>query len=128
MVFLRGLNQTPLAIAVPTDEPSEFNQPLIDPFPTVTPVVSSTAVIDTQGTGGSDEGAQFRVTGTGSEGLFLRKDPNSDTPPLKTLAEGTIVMIIGEDFSAPDRVWKKVRDPDGAEGWAAADWLKPVIP
>jgi hypothetical protein len=128
MVFLRNLNQTPLAIAVPTDEPSAFNQPLIDPFPTVTPVVSSTAAIDTQGTGGSNEGARFRVAGTGSEGLFLRPDHSSDNQPIKTLTDETIVTIIGDDFSGPDRVWKHIRDPDGAEGWAAADWLKPVTP
>src|SRR5262245_33211201 len=44
MVFLRGLNQAPLAIAVPTEEPSPFNEPPLinDPFPTVTPLVSST--------------------------------------------------------------------------------------
>jgi hypothetical protein len=128
LFFLRGLNQVPLAIATPTAEPSQFNQPLIEPLATVTPVVSSTTSIIGQGTNASDEGAQFRVTGTAGQGLLLRPDHNTDNQPIATLAEGTIVTIIGDDFSGPDRVWKHVRDLDGAEGWAAADWLKPVAP
>jgi hypothetical protein len=71
-------------------------------------------------------GAQFTVTGTGAEGLFLRPEPSTDTPPLKTIPEGTVITIIGEDFIGPERVWKHVRDPDGAEGWVASDFLQPV--
>jgi hypothetical protein len=71
-------------------------------------------------------GARFRVTGTGSEGLFLRPEPSVDGAPLKTLPEGTEVTIIGEDSVKPERVWKHVRDADGAEGWVAAEFLQPV--
>ncbi len=127
VLFLaRGVSQGPLAIPTPTVDPAVFSQPLVEPLPTVTPAVGSPEAIDTQGVGGSNQGAQFRVTGTGSEGLFLRPDHSSDNQPIKTIADESIVTIIGEDFSGPDRVWKHIRDADGAEGWAAADWLKPV--
>lgn len=69
-------------------------------------------------------GAQFRVVNTGPDGLFLRPDHNTDRPPIKTLAEGSLVTIIGQDFIAPERVWKNVRDAEGAEGWVAADFLQ----
>jgi hypothetical protein len=69
---------------------------------------------------------RFRVVGTGSEGLFIRSDHETGSEPIKTLPEGTIVTIIGSDFSAPDRVYKHIRDPEGTEGWAAADFLRPV--
>ena len=72
------------------------------------------------------QGAQFQVINTGSEGLFLRPNPNTDNQVLTTLEEGAVVTIIGEDFVGPDRVWKNVRAPDGTEGWAASDWLQPV--
>jgi hypothetical protein len=72
------------------------------------------------------QGAQFQVINTGSEGLFLRPNPNTDNQVLMTLEEGSIVTIIGEDFVGPDRIWKNVRAPDGTEGWAASDWLQPV--
>ncbi|GIW01181.1 SH3 domain-containing protein [Roseiflexus sp.] len=71
---------------------------------------------------------QLRVQGTGALGLFLRPEPNMNNTPIKTLPEGTIVTVIGDDSVQPDRVWKRVRDPEGAEGWAAADFLVPVTP
>lgn len=72
--------------------------------------------------------AQLRVQGTGALGLFLRPEPNLNNTPIKTLPEGTIVTVVGEDSVQPDRVWKRVRDAEGAEGWAAADYLVPVTP
>jgi hypothetical protein len=126
LFFLRGLSQTPPVGLTPTAEPAVFDQPLIEPQASVTPVISPTASIIAQGVGGTDEGARFRITGTGSEGLFLRPDHSSNNPPIKTLPEGAIVMIIGDDFSGPDRVWKHIRDLDGTEGWAAADFLQAV--
>jgi hypothetical protein len=71
---------------------------------------------------------RLRVQGTGALGLFLRPEPNRNSTPIKTLPEGTIVTVVGEDSVQPDRVWKRVRDPEGAEGWAAADYLAPVTP
>jgi len=73
-------------------------------------------------------GARFRVINTGSDGLFLRPDHNTNQPPIKTLPDGSVVTVIGQDFSGPDRVWKNVQDADGAKGWVAADFLQPATP
>ena len=127
MLLWRG--GRPLPLATPTSDPIVANPPILPSLPTVTPAISATASIASQGGGGTgvnQDGAQFQVSGTGAEGLFLRPDHNVENPPIKTLPEGTIVIIIGEDFSGPDRVWKHIRDPEGTEGWAAADWLKPA--
>jgi hypothetical protein len=70
--------------------------------------------------------ARFRVVNTGDEGLFLRPSPSTSNTPLKTLPDGTILTVIGEDVSAADRVWKHVRDPDGTEGYVARDYVQPV--
>lgn len=78
--------------------------------------------------GNSELGAQYRVTGTDTEGLFLRGEPNTNNQPLKTMPEGTIVTIMGDDYNGPDRVWKYVHDDMGSPGWAAADWLTRVQP
>ncbi len=69
---------------------------------------------------------QFRVNGTGTEGLFLRSDASTDGTILTTLPEGTLVTIIGEDQPGPNYTWKHVRAPDGTEGWAASDFLQPA--
>lgn len=94
-------------------------QPTVTPNPvTSTLALTPTAPVNTR----------LRVQGTGTLGLFLRPAPNVNNTPIKTLPEGTIVTVIGEDSVQPDRVWKRVRDPEGAEGWAAADYLVPVAP
>ena len=88
-----------------------------------TPTTSARTPAPTAGASATG-GAKFRVVNTGAEGLFLRPDHNTDQPPVKTLPEGSIVTIVGQDFSGPDRVWKHVRDAEGAEGWVAADFLQ----
>lgn len=83
-----------------------------------TPPITPTTALD----------VRFRVTGTGTEGLFLRPQPSVDGAPIKTLPEGSEVTIIGEDQVMPDRVWKHIRDDAGSEGWASAEFLKAVGP
>jgi Bacterial SH3 domain len=114
----------------PTDPEDTFREePLPDtagqivvntPLPTVTPAPAIPTQIP------AVTGAKFRVTGTGAEGLFLRPEPSTANPPLLTIEEGAEVTIIGEDRVQPDRVWKNIRTAQGAEGWVAADFLKPV--
>jgi hypothetical protein len=91
---------------------------------TVTP--RPTIAAPTAGAGTTADGAQFRVFNTEGQGLFLRQDHSADSQVLKTLPDGTVVTVIGPDFSGPDRVWKNVRDPDGSTGWVASDFLQAV--
>ena len=118
----------------PKDAPSPFATPTEDlvasggtlPLqPSVTPRPTGavpTAAAEVGGAGG----AQFRVFNTDGQGLFLRQDHTGDSQVLKTLPDGTIVTVVGQDFSGPDRVWKNVREPDGGTGWVAADYLQAV--
>ena len=134
VVVLIGLiyfTRVPPSATSPFDTPTETaalgGAPILPVQATITPrVITPTLEIAQNGAGATGGGAQFRVFNTGPEGLFLRPDHSTDGAPLKTLPEGTIVTVIGEDFSSPNRVWKHVRDPDGSEGWAAADFLQAV--
>ena len=113
----------------PTQSAAAADVPILPLQPSVTPrVITPTLEIaqNGTGTGTAGGGAQFRVFNTGPEGLFLRPDHTTEGTPLKTLPDGSIVSIIGEDFSAPDRVWKHVRDAAGSEGWVAAEFLQAV--
>lgn len=67
----------------------------------------------------------FVVTGTGTEGLFLRPEPSVNGAPLTTLPEGTRVEATGETNNDGTREWRKVRSTLG-EGWVAADFLQPA--
>ena len=133
LIGLIYLTRMPSSAASPFGKPTEAaalgEAPILPLQATVTPrVITPTLQIaqNDTGAGATSGGAQFRVFNTGAEGLFLRPDHSSDGTPLKTLSEGSIVTIVGEDFSAPDRVWKHVRDAVGTEGWAAAEFLQAV--
>jgi hypothetical protein len=119
--FSQNFSQNPRPLALPTEDP--FTGQTLPELPSATPPISATTQLASPGASG---GAQFRVFNTGSDGLFLRSEPNTNNQPLKTLPEGMVVTIIGDDSVGPDRVWKHVRDPDGTEGWVAADFLQPV--
>lgn len=67
----------------------------------------------------------FVVTGTGTEGLFLRPEPSTTSAPVTTLPEGTRVEFTGETNNDGTREWRKVRSALG-EGWVAADFLQPA--
>jgi hypothetical protein len=131
LIGLIYITRAPSTASSPFERPTESTSAgglTVPILPTVTPGVISPTLTTapantTDNTGG---GAQFRVYKTGSEGLFLRPDHSVEGAPVKTLPDGTIVTVVGPDFSGPDRVWKHVRDPDGAEGWAAADFLQAV--
>jgi hypothetical protein len=117
-----GTGITPLATRVPTEAVgagSETSgagasglpelQPTVTPAPLPSPTPPAT---------------NFVVTGTNGEGLFLRADHSTDAQILETLPDGTAVTRAGEDFSAADRVWRRVRAPSGTEGWVAAEFLQ----
>ena len=132
LIGLIYLTRMPSSAESPFGRPTETaalgGAPILPIQPTITPrVITPTLQIAQDGTiAGTAGGAQFRVINTGAEGLFLRPDHTTDGTPIKTLPDGSIVSVVGEDFSAPDRVWKHVRDAAGTEGWAAAEFLQAV--
>lgn len=71
-------------------------------------------------------GGAFVVTGTATEGLFLRRDHVVDPGNiLGTLPEGTRVQDLGQEFDDGTRKWRQVRTEQFGDGWVAADYLQP---
>ena len=132
LIGLIYLTRMPSNAASPFGAPTEAAAveapPILPLQPSITPrVITPTLQIAQNDTGtGGTGGVQFRVFNTGAEGLFLRPDHSTEGTPIKTLNDGSIVTVAGEDFSAPDRVWKHVKDATGAEGWVAAEFLQAV--
>jgi len=109
------------------DPPSEQGMPAEGSMPTenTLPVEgnpSPPALPDVQ----PSPSSEWIVVGTGNLGLRLRADHQTNSPVLATLQDGTRVQQVSEDFAGPDFVWRKVRSPDGIEGWVAVDWLEPA--
>jgi len=132
LIGLIYLTRRPSNVASPFGQPTESaavaGLPILPLQATITPrVITPTLEIAQNGTGAgtANGGAQFRVVNT-ENGLFLRPNHSVEGTPLKTLNDGTIVSVVGDDFSAPDRVWKHVRDAAGTEGWVAAEFLQAV--
>lgn len=65
---------------------------------------------------------QVRVSGTGTSGLFMRSAANRGAQAIKTLPEGAILEIIGENTVDGTTTWLHVRDSSGAEGWVAQSY------
>jgi hypothetical protein len=107
-----GDSEAPATSGGNTELQEIFEQPTVTPLPATEPPAAS--------------GEFFVVSGTGTNGLFLRPGPSTDGGPIKTLPEGTRVEKIGEDEFGANFVWRPVRDPEGAEGWVAVDFLQPA--
>jgi hypothetical protein len=90
--------------------------------PTVTPLPEQPAA--------AAGGETFVVSGTGTQGLFLRSGAGTDNPTIGTLPEGTEVTKVGEDVPGPNYVWRNVRGTTASgetqEGWVAVDFLQPA--
>jgi hypothetical protein len=115
---LRPIDQTSSASAtaiVITSTPS----PII-PTATARPVLLPTATPQ-----GLYIGGVAIVVGTGSA-LRLRSDPGLQSTTLKTVSDGTHLTILEGPRTVDDLIWWRLHDPsDGAEGWAAQDYLSP---
>ncbi len=91
--------------------------------PTETVVLPGVTPEDTPGPGGIRPGALVVVQNTQGAGLNLREQPTTFAKVVVKVREGTVLTVVEGPTEADDYVWWKVRAPDGAEGWGAADWL-----
>jgi hypothetical protein len=64
------------------------------------------------------------VRNTGAEGVSLRRAPG-DGERITVWFDGTELISLPEEQVAAGRIWKRVRDPKGNEGWMAAEFLAP---
>jgi hypothetical protein len=102
-----------LATIAPGEQPSGIS---VTPAPIeIAPTTAAPAATGATGA--------FVVTNTGSEGLFLRADPATTGTQMETLPEGSKVDALGPEQNDGTRTWKKVKAPDGQEGWVAAEFL-----
>jgi hypothetical protein len=62
------------------------------------------------------------VGNTDGIGVALRRLPGTEDR-MKAWPDGTRLVVLGEERRTSGRVWKKVRDPEGNEGWVAAEYL-----
>jgi len=67
---------------------------------------------------------RVRVASAGGATVNMRERPALDAPVVKSVADGTVLIVIGPDQQAAGRSWRNVQAEDGAKGWIAADLLE----
>ena len=97
------------------------------PAPPTPTLISATAIVASPTPEGLHVGGHAQVAGTQSDGLRLRSDPGLQTTTLLTIQDGTVLSILDGPREADGIRWWRLRSvADGAEGWAAQDYLVPV--
>ena len=71
----------------------------------------------------SAPGARMKIANTDGQGANMRQRPSTTAPVLRTLAEGTVVEVIGGETNAEGRNWRNIREANGQTGWVASELL-----
>ncbi len=79
-------------------------------------------------TNGISIGVRVQVSGTGTVGLSIRADANTEAERRSVAQEGAIFLITDGPKEADGLLWWFVKDETDPNlvGWAAADYLIPV--
>lgn len=97
---------------------SSGRAPTATPIMAKAPLSAPTLRLPTEGRG------VVVVNSTDSDGLWTRRAPAGE--PLRTWADGTPMLVVGEDELVDGRLWKQVQTIDGQIAWAAAEYLSPA--
>lgn len=92
---------------VPTAIPTPIPAPVMTPVPA--PVVEKVRVANTRGAG-----------------VNLRAKAGERAQRIKTMPEGSVLEVVGEDTAVDGLVWRNVKDATGASGWMAGQFLARV--
>jgi hypothetical protein len=69
-------------------------------------------------------GATVVVTGTGNQGLNLRRRPTTSARSRYVAKEGETLVVVDGPQEGENYTWWLVRADGGQEGWAASDFLE----
>jgi hypothetical protein len=107
-------------VAAPISTPPGSQNLLFTPTPTQRP---STITID-----GVTLGKYVQISGTGGDGLRLRKEPGTSAPVLFLGYESEVFKVNDGPIQADNFVWWYLTAPydEGRSGWAAAAFIQVV--
>lgn len=127
---IRGGGEEELPTPLPTvtaAAPATATVALLTPTSAITPTNTVVLPIEspepTQPPTEIGPGALVIVEGTVGAGLNLREQPTTYARVVGNAPEGTVLTVLEGPREADDYVWWRLRAPDGAEGWGAANWL-----
>ena len=69
-----------------------------------------------------------RIGNTDGDGAYIRPQPSKLSKGIVAYPDGTRLEIVGDDVQSEGRVWRRVKDAKGNEGWVPAEYLIPEGP
>jgi len=72
------------------------------------------------------EAKKVKVKESDGTGANLRDKPGQTGTVVKTIPEGAVLEVIGEDKQMDGKAWKNVKDEGGTTGWMASELLEPA--
>jgi hypothetical protein len=124
-----GLSAAPSPPAVsasPGLQPSGSAGTIINPAATAEPKPAASPAATAQDPDNDGDMKKVTVKDTGGTGANLRDKPGQTGTVIKTIPEGTVLEVIGEDRQMDGKTWKNVKDDAGTVGWMAAELLDPA--
>ena len=67
------------------------------------------------------------VEGTGPRKLTVRREPGTGSESVKLIVDGTVLKVVSGPVSADGYTWWELQDAEAVIGWAAGEWLKPIV-
>ncbi|MHB1354859.1 MAG: SH3 domain-containing protein [Anaerolineae bacterium] len=124
--LIRGNQPTQGPTLQPTLPPATTATKSTVPLATFTPTAgaaSTPEVVASPTVAELAVGSKAKVGNTGGTGLNMRAGPSTGQTRVKTLAENSVVEIVGGPQTADNFVWYQVRDSSGTIGWVVGKFL-----
>jgi uncharacterized protein YgiM (DUF1202 family) len=93
--------------------------------PSAVPATVSSTPLPTPTVLAAPEPERLLVNGSGSPAVNMRSEPGTNSGVVKSVRDGTEVVVIGTDRESDGRIWRNVQDGD-TPGWIVSTALRPV--
>jgi uncharacterized protein YgiM (DUF1202 family) len=99
---------------------------VIGAAPTANPKPEASPSAVAQNPDADGEAKKVKVKESDGTGANLRDKPGQAGTVVKTISEGAVLEVIGEDKQMDGKAWKNVKDDAGTTGWMASELLEPA--
>jgi uncharacterized protein YgiM (DUF1202 family) len=123
---LPGLAPSPPAILATPGLQPPGGTTVIGAAPTAQPKPNIGPTVVAQNPDDDDDVQKVKVKATDGTGVNLRDKPGQTGAVVKTIPEGAVLEVVGEDRQMDGKAWKNVKDESGTTGWMAAELLDPA--
>lgn len=119
---------SPSAATATVERPTQTapaQSPTTSPVPPTVAATATETATPTSTVMPTPEPERLLVVGSGSPAVNMRAEPGTGSAVVRSIRDGTEVIVVGTDREADGRIWRNVRDGD-ATGWIVGTALRPL--